>query len=772
MIRVLRVGSGEECEVRVDSPYVSGMHCRLEWDGHRCILEDLGSTNGTFLNGTKIIGRMAVVPTDSITLGRQLPLPWPKQLLEASRESHPAVPFSCRTGDAIQIGRAKDCHIVLDYPMVSHRHASVRQSKDGLAVRDLGSTNGTFVRGHRIYDEVIIQPGDVIGLGSYRLTVSADGFNLLQQDGRGSAILEANGVAVDVPGRRVLQDVTMVVKPGELIGIMGPSGAGKSSLLSALVGCQSPTEGRVTVSGADLYSHYDEFRGQIGYVPQDEIMHADLTVGQALWYAARLRLPVDFSSEEIDQRIERVIKQLGLVGTERTRIGSAARRGISGGQRKRVNIAMELLTDPPMLVLDEPTSGLSSTDAAAIVELLRDLARAGRTIVLTIHQPSIDVLKMLNGVAVIARDESSNDVGRLVWYGPAYPDAAEFFEPSQDRSGRPEADAILRGLSRRRVSDWLEAYRRSPAHVSWGIARLPAAGSAQKPEPRHRNTASVAVAQWWYLMQRDLAIKCADGWSTAIVLAQAPVIALLISLVFGAKATKSLTAASWSAVSAGVAMTCFLLALAAVWLGCSSAIREIVGERPIYRRERMAGLGVWPYLASKLIVLGLICGLQCSILLLVVRAGCGLGGSPGFAYAVLCAAAMSGVGLGLCISAVVRTAEAAVSLLPLVILPMVILGGSLLPLAELPPVAAAIADAMPSRWAFEALVVHEANGRSVLPVPTKDIPPKVIKQDLAEAWFPVQEWRSSRYTPLWILVAFSVAGIVATRTVLGQQDRR
>ena len=772
MLRVLRVGSGEDCEIRVDSPYVSGRHCRLEWDGQRCVLEDLGSTNGTFLNGTKIVGRVAVVPTDSITLGRQLPLPWPKQLLEPSQESHAAAPFSCRTGDAIQIGRAKDCHIVLDYPMVSHRHASVRQTNGGLAVRDLGSTNGTFVRGHRIQDEVIIQPGDVIGLGSYRLTVSADGFNLLQQDGRGSAILEANGVAVDVPGRRVLQDVTMVVKPGELIGIMGPSGAGKSSLLSALVGCQSPTEGRVTVSGADLYSHYDEFRGQIGYVPQDDIMHADLTVGQALWYAARLRLPVDFSREEIDQRIERVVEQLGLKGTERTRIGSAARRGISGGQRKRVNIAMELLTDPPMLVLDEPTSGLSSTDAAAIVELLRDLARAGRTIVLTIHQPSIDVMKMLNGVAVIARDESSNGVGRLVWYGPAYPDAAEFFEPSHDRSVRPEAEAILRGLARRRVSDWVEAYRRSPAHVSWGIARLPAAGSAQKPEPRHRNTAREAVAQWWYLMQRDLAIKRADGWSTAIVLAQAPVIALLIALVFGAKATKPLTAASWSAVSAGVAMTCFLLALAAVWLGCSSAIREIVGERPIYRRERMAGLGVWPYLASKLIVLGLICGLQCSILLLVVRAGCGLGGSPGFAYAVLCAAAMSGVGLGLCISAVVRTAEAAASLLPLVILPMVILGGSLLPLAELPPVAVAIADTMPSRWAFEAMVVHEANGRAVLSVPTKDASSKVIKQDLAEAWFPVQGWRSSRYTPLWILVAFSVAGIVATRTVLGRQDRR
>ena len=772
MLRVLRVGSGEDCEIRVDSPYVSGRHCRLEWDGQRCVLEDLGSTNGTFLNGTKIVGRVAVVPTDSITLGRQLPLPWPKQLLEPSQESHAAAPFSCRTGDAIQIGRAKDCHIVLDYPMVSHRHASVRQTNGGLAVRDLGSTNGTFVRGHRIQDEVIIQPGDVIGLGSYRLTVSADGFNLLQQDGRGSAILEANGVAVDVPGRRVLQDVTMVVKPGELIGIMGPSGAGKSSLLAALVGCQSPAEGRVTVSGADLYSHYDEFRGQIGYVPQDDIMHADLTVGQALWYAARLRLPVDFSREEIDQRIERVIEQLGLKGTERTRIGSAARRGISGGQRKRVNIAMELLTDPPMLVLDEPTSGLSSTDAAAIVELLRDLARAGRTIVLTIHQPSIDVMKMLNGVAVIARDESSNGVGRLVWYGPAYPDAAEFFEPSHDRSVRPEAEAILRGLARRRVSDWVEAYRRSPAHVSWGIARLPAAGSAQKPEPRHRNTAREAVAQWWYLMQRDLAIKRADGWSTAIVLAQAPVIALLIALVFGAKATKPLTAASWSAVSAGVAMTCFLLALAAVWLGCSSAIREIVGERPIYRRERMAGLGVWPYLASKLIVLGLICGLQCSILLLVVRAGCGLGGSPGFAYAVLCAAAMSGVGLGLCISAVVRTAEAAASLLPLVILPMVILGGSLLPLAELPPVAVAIADTMPSRWAFEAMVVHEANGRAVLSVPTKDASSKVIKQDLAEAWFPVQGWRSSRYTPLWILVAFSVAGIVATRTVLGRQDRR
>lgn len=149
-----------------------------------------------------------------------------------------------------------------------------------------------------------------------------------------------------------------MIQPGEMVAVMGPSGSGKSTLLAVLNGQLAPAAGRIMIGGLDLHDHFELFRGRIGYVPQDDILHADLTVWQALWYAARLRLPRDMADAEIARRIRQVLEQLGLEGTEDTRVGDQRKRGISGGQRKRVNLAMELLTDPPILVLDEPTSGL------------------------------------------------------------------------------------------------------------------------------------------------------------------------------------------------------------------------------------------------------------------------------------------------------------------------------------------------------------------------------------------------------------------------------
>lgn len=232
---------------------------------------------------------------------------------------------------------------------------------------------------------------------------------------------------------------------------MGPSGAGKTTLISALNGYTPPTLGQVLFNDRDLYANYGQFQGVIGYVPQDDIMHGDLTVARALYYTARLRLPPDSSDAEIAERIKVVIEQLGLKGTENVLIGSPQKRGISGGQRKRVNLAMELLTDPAVLFLDEPTSGLSSEDTLTVMRLLRTLADEGKTILLTIHQPSLEAYRQLDNLVVVAKDPGTTDPGRLTYYGPAYPQAVQFFNPQHEEGAVLSPDEVLRSLAEEKM---------------------------------------------------------------------------------------------------------------------------------------------------------------------------------------------------------------------------------------------------------------------------------------------------------------------------------
>ena len=773
------IGAAAGCDIQIASSYVSARHCRLTFHADHWTLEDLGSTNGCFVNGLRISGALAVSPADRVTLGTTVPLPWPAAPTLPGDEAVIPLPTARRP---LVIGRSPACDLVIDLPMVSSRHAALEPDGDGWRIRDLGSTNGTFVRGRRIAGPAQVASGDVIGLGSSRLRLAADGASLVERDLPGHASLEARAVAVDAGGRRLIEGVSLVVRPGELVAIMGPSGAGKSTLLATLVGGQRPDEGEVLVAGSDLYANFDQFRGQVGYVPQDDIMHAELTVAQALWFAARLRLPRDYADDEIRRRLAVVINQLGLAGAEHVRIGSPERRGVSGGQRKRVNVAMELVTDPPMLVLDEPTSGLSSTDALAVVNLLRTLADAGKTVVLTIHQPGLEALRQMDALAVIARDASTAEIGTLAWYGPAHPDAARFFEP-QGRGD--DAEAVLRGLATRPVAEWRQTYGCSAAHRDWIERRQTPPGATASPVPRRRLSLLDTASQWWTLVRRSLAIKAADRWTTAVLLLQAPVIGLLVSGVFGSRASAAADHATWADSARAVATTMFLLALAAIWFGCSNAAREIVAERAILRRERMVGLNLTAYIASKLVVLAGLGGIQCGILLAIVGRGCGFEASAGGTWLTLFLAANVAAVIGLCISAMTRSAEAAAGVLPLVILPMVILGGILLPLAELPASATMLADAMPSRWAFEGLLVPEANARPTLELPVTAKPVDAVEpaepnplpepdstrvEDLAEAWFPRGGWRSGADTPGWVLVAMWGLGVVALKILLERDD--
>ena len=776
MHRSWLIGADKLCDIRLASPHVSRRHCRLTSNGSTWIVEDLGSTNGTFVNGVRIGGVVRVSPSDTITLGQSQPMPWPEDasppLCGGPATARPRQLSLPAAGRPLFVGRSAACAVVLDFPMVSSRHAVIEMGDGGWEIRDLGSTNGTFVAGRRIDGPTPVRPGDEIGFGSHRLVLTSPDTPVTAATPDDGGGIEVADVAVDIAGHRLIEGVSLAVRPGELVGVMGPSGAGKSTLLATLTGSVRLASGRVLVSGVDLASRFDELRGQIGYVPQDDIMHAELTVGQALWYSARLRLPRDYTDAEIRGRVAAVLGQLGLADVEHTRIGTAERRGISGGQRKRVNVALELITDPPVLVLDEPTSGLSSTDALLLMILLRGLADEGKTVVLTIHQPGLATLSLMDALVVIARDRSSGEPGRLVWFGPAFPEAAGFFEPGNPS---PDAEAVLRGLESRSVAAWQEAFVRSPFHRQWVEQRLSGVSRTALPRSPPPRSPVDTAAQWWVLVRRMLAIKVADRWSTLVLLAQAPIIAALVAIVFCGRARATIDHATWPNVAQALATTTFLMSLAAIWFGCSNATREIVGERAIYRRERMVGLSVYAYLAAKIVVMLGLCVVQCGILGVIVGSACDLQSAAAHRFAILLLAAMMAVMIGLCVSAIVRSSEAANGILPLMILPMVILGGILLPLPELPGPTAWLADIMPSRWAFEALLVAEAEARPTIEIPAGDTLETLGEtrvEDMAENWFPVTGWRSSPDTPGWMLLASCLVGAVAVRTIMVQADRR
>ena len=718
--RIVLIGRAAGNDLVLRQPSVSARHARIVVGPDGMWVEDLGSRNGTFVGRPpRRVTRAPITLDDRLVFGDAA---LPEHALRDCLARTPARPPDegvIHLDDAalVTFGRRADARVALDRPLVSALHAAVGVERGRVVVRDLGSMAGTFVDGRRIERPVEIGPGSLVQVGDRRFRLSADARALEPVDTSADSI-EAVGVAVDAAGRRLLDDVSLVVEPGEMVAIMGPSGAGKSTLLSVLNGQLTPAAGRIVIGGLDLHEHFELFRGRIGYVPQDDILHADLTVWQALWYAARLRLPRDMSDDEIARRIREVLAQLGLQGTENTRVGDQRKRGVSGGQRKRVNLAMELLTDPPILVLDEPTSGLSSTDTISVLELLRSLADSGKTILVTIHQPSLEAYRKFDAVAVIARDASTRQVGRLAWFGRAWPDAIEFFEPQPPGAPHPTtADGLLRGLATRPVGEWVSRWRQSVAKSIWVDGRsgehAARTGAARAPRPRPVER----LSQWVTLVQRGLAVKASDRWNTAVLFLQAPLVGLLIAGVFSKVLRMEPTVDTWPKVGVNMATMMFVTALAAIWFGSSATAREIVAEWPIYRRERMVGLSIVSYLASKAALLLVVAAVQAGLLLGIVAWACGVQSPWWHLFLVLYAAGLAGGALGLVVSATLRTTEAATAILPVLLMPMIVLGGVLVPLPDLPAVTRPLAAVMPSRWAFEALVVPEAQARPRIRAP-------------------------------------------------------
>jgi len=732
--REIRIGREADNDVVIPTPVISRYHARLLDEGGTWQLEDLGSSNGTFV-GTREnrITTARVSPADTVFFGTYRTNV--ERLLAEAKAPERSVSTIGFKRDSIVFGRDEQCDQVLNFPMISRRHARLMRTESGFLVEDLGSSNGTFVNGQRIERPTRVRPGDTITLGSYTFQLTPDG-ELEQHDYRDSFTVEAREICIDVPKRRLLEHVSLTILPGEFVGLMGPSGAGKSTLMNALNGYTPPSQGRVFVNGHDLYSEYDLFRGQIGFVPQDDIVHRDLTVEQALYYSARLRLPKDFSGADIRKRITEVLQELGLEAVRKSRIGLPDRGVLSGGQRKRVNLAMELITDPSILFLDEPTSGLSSEDTLEVMKLLRKLADGGKTILLTIHQPSLEVFRQMDHLVIVAKDAGSPEPGRLAYFGPAYPDSIRFFNPPPPRADGSDQndqtlspDDVLRGLAKQKADTWIKRYAESPYKRDYVDTRKDThahiAGSGALKRDRKEN----GWLQWLTLCRRCLSVKLKDTVNTTILLVQAPIIAFLVVLVFGKNASKTMELDNWMDVSKAATISTFLMTLAALWFGCSNAVREIVAEWTVYRRERMVNLKIWPYVASKFTVLGGLCLLQCLVLMLIVYFGAGLRGNWFGMFMVLLIASAVGLSIGLTVSALVKTSEVAVALLPLILLPMVILGGVLQPVHDMNAGGQFFAHLMPSRWAFEGLLLLESNKRDMPEAPATPVTRRPPRDD-------------------------------------------
>lgn len=662
------------------------------------------------------------------------------------------------TAQAVVVGRTPDNDVAIDHPLISRHHARLVRTGSQWSVTDLGSTNGTYVNGQRVAAATPLRAGDVIDLGGSRL-VLLDESRIERRDYRGNTRVEAQDLAIHAGGRCLIEGVSLTLLPSELVGLMGPSGAGKTTLMTSLNGYQAPASGRVLFNGQDLYSSFDQFRLGIGYVPQDDILHGELTVAEALYFTARLRLPGDTSDAEIAQRIDKVLQQLGIAHIRDSVIGAPTRKVVSGGERKRVNVAMELLNDPPVLFLDEPTSGLSSEDALSVMQCLRELAREGRTILLTIHQPSREVFRLMDNLAVVSRDVKSRNPARLVYYGPAYPDAIRFFNPGQELPAEPSPDGVLRGLAERPTAEWLHRYQQSPTRqrfVDDRAGRRTARRDGVESAPRRPPS---AVRQAIVLVKRGFRLKVRDVWNSSILLAQAPVIALLVVLVFGGASRADANPVEVQRGGVAAATVFFLVNIAAIWFGCSNAAREIVAEWPVFSRERMVGLRLSAYVASKLGLLSILGMVQCLLLLGIVRMGCRVDAPWPRLLLCLFLSTLVGTSLGLLISGLARSSEVAISLVPIVILPMVVLGGMMQPPHRMDQPARTLAQLVPSRWAFELSVGIEARHR--------DVGAQAV--DLAEPYFP-NDKRSRETTGFAVLAAYVCVFLTGTLSVLRSRD--
>jgi ABC transport system ATP-binding/permease protein len=577
------------------------------------------------------------------------------------------------------IGRAKTNTIVVEDALASRVHATLEASSAGLEIRDNHSSNGTFVNGTPI-TSALLRDGDVVTIGNTDLL--ATGNTLVPQPVAARTNgLTAHGLALTIDGRQLLQDVSFTAKPGTLTAVIGPSGAGKSTLVKLIGGAMPRSAGVVAFDGHDVHAEYASMRSRIGMVPQDDVVHRQLTVEQALHYAAELRLPADTSAEDRRQVVERVLDELELAPHKKTRVDK-----LSGGQRKRASVAMELLTGPSLLILDEPTSGLDPALDRQVMTMLRRLADAGRVVIVVTH--SLTYVGMCDQILLLAPG------GKTAFADP----------PAQVGAAMGS-------------TDWADIFARvstdpDAAHRAY-LARHPAvprrpsptAGAAPLGKPPRTSSWRQVVT----LVRRQTRLITADRGYFAFLAALPFVLGVLSLAVPG---STGLGPAGPAAPEEPIDIL-ILLNIGAVFLGTALTVRDLVGERMIFQRERAVGLSASAYLMAKVVVFSTAALIGTAVMVAIMTLGKGApahGGAllgPGVAHAVvelylgLALTAITSAMVGLTLSSLARSTEQVLPMLVATIMISMVLAGALIPVTGR-LILDQLAWFVPARWGFAA----------------------------------------------------------------------
>jgi len=754
------IGSDPNCDITIHDAQVAPRHCQLtELPSGAYQVQDMGSQAGTAIDNAAFrIQTAQANATATLMLGG---FPLPLQLLQRMFEEAKGEGSVMQMAEAavqglnldkpvITIGRAPGNDLTLPHPSVSGRHAEVRKQQDGrFQIRDLGSTNGTYVNGVQISTHVA-GPGDRVTIGAITLLLGQRGIEGAQRARVRLDLIQVGLVVKDRSTggpRNLLENVNMSIFPGELIGMLGPSGAGKSTLLMTVLGILRPTHGGVLLNGKPLFEQYESFRTNVGYVPQDDIVHPELTVREALRYACKLRLPKGTSSKHIEESIDATLKEVGLWDQRDLHIGSAEAKVLSGGQRRRVNLAVELVTDPSLLILDEPTSGLSWTDAADVVSTLRRLADNGRTIIVTIHQPDYQEYEKFDAVTILGRG------GKLLFFGPPSPDSYEFFGATP---GKPRE--MFDHLEQLPPEEWrdkfaqTETYRRFVVERA-GNAQAQSGGAPPKPRPRS------SIRQFPVLLARSLKLTLRNRTALLMLVIQAPLLGLLIGLTTGGATAFEVPMFGCStredavdqcagiddrlacdperrmAIAARLpdvetphegervkdprtALLAMMMALFLPMIIASSNV--LVAERTIYARERLAGLNILPYVVARLGVLFMLGGVVVVLHVPIAYFLCDLNAADGFVDTFINLAKYMYVGflitstaaaMGMALSAAVSNPVTALWGINFLVIPQLLFAGSISRLQDL---TAVLGWFTATRYGLESLTAIDLRARENL----------------------------------------------------------
>ena len=594
-------------------------------------------------------------------------------------------------GRVMKIGRALENELVVSDLQVSRLHAEFLASPDGrYEIHDLGSHNGTYVNGQQLPKNGRQQlgPSDIVGVGHSTFRLVGDRLEEFVDTGEVSFAARHLTVQVD-GGKTILNDVSFGVPEKSVIAVIGPSGSGKSTLLKALTGYRPANQGEVLYDNRNLYLQFAELRHRIGLVPQDDILHTALKVRTALRYAAKLRFPGDVAEAERNARVEEVLAELKLDIHADKRIHS-----LSGGQRKRVSVALELLTKPSLIFLDEPTSGLDPGMDRDVMQLLRGLADDGRTVLVVTH--SVAELQLCDKLLVMAPG------GGVAYFGPPE-EALNFF-------GYDSWADVFSAFENYRDYDWMSRWRGSEHYNLYAAdidAVAPQPVNWQQQQTRLQKPQSWG-SQLWTLMRRYSSVIASDRGFIGLMFILPAVLGIVSvvipsdhGLAFGSAPTFTNRDASTILLILVVGM-CFSAA--------ANSVRELIKERVIYERERATGLSRSAYLMSKVIILGLITALQgviiCAIGFLprdMPAEGVLFESNPAIEMTlVIIALGMASMMVGLIISSLVKTSEKTMPLLVMFAIVQVVFTGVLFQIYDKPGIEQ-LAWLMPSRWAVAGM---------------------------------------------------------------------